>query len=122
MHGMFNTKNVSPQQLSFYTALVLSLPVAIGFYIVSPLWWVAVISLMLTFAGSYLLIQFTLERFIYRKIKLIYKFIYQTKATLREETYYKFVLPQKSIDDVRNDVERWAEQRKEEIEVFRNLL
>ena len=46
-----------------------------------------------------------LERFIYRKIKLIYKFIYKTKATKREETYYKYVLPQKSIDEVREDVE-----------------
>jgi len=60
-----------------------------------------------------------LERFIYRKIKLIYKFIYQTKATRKEETYYKYLLPQKSIDEVRADVEAWAEENKQEIEVLR---
>ncbi len=60
-----------------------------------------------------------LEQFIYRKIKLIYKFIYQTKATRKEETYYKYVLPQKSIDEVREDVEAWAEENKKEIEVLR---
>ena len=30
--------------------------------------------------------------------------------------YYKYVLPQKSMDDVREDVEAWAEQRRKEIE------
>ena len=60
-----------------------------------------------------------MERFIFRKIKLIYKFIYQTKASKREETYYKYILPKKSIDEVRIDVENWAEQRQEEIELLK---
>ena len=41
------------------------------------------------------LVQFTLEKFIYRKIKLIYKFIHQTKATRKEEVYFKYILPKK---------------------------
>ena len=69
--------------------------------------------------GSYLLIAFTLERFIYRKIKLIYKFIYQTKASKKEEVYYQYLLPQKSIDEVREDVEKWAEKQAEEIEILK---
>ena len=50
----------------------------------------------------------------------IYKFIYQTKASKREETYYKYILPQKGIDEVREDVEKWAEQRSAEIELLKN--
>ena len=69
--------------------------------------------------GTYFLISFVLEWFIYRKIKLIYKFIYQTKASKREETYYKYILPQKSIDEVKEDVEQWAEQRSAEIEILK---
>ncbi len=72
----------------------------------------------LIFLGSFGLILFTLQTFIYRKIKLIYKLIYQTKASKREEFYYKNILPQKGIDEVREDVETWAEQRKREIEVL----
>ncbi|HOZ69139.1 MAG TPA: ATP-binding protein, partial [Chitinophagaceae bacterium] len=72
------------------------------------------------FIGGYFLIYFMLERFIYRKIKLIYKFIYKTKATKREETYYKYVLPKKSIDDVREDVEAWAAKNEEELELLRS--
>lgn len=75
-------------------------------------------SLLVIFSGSYALILYTLQKFIYRKIKLIYKFIYQTKASKREEFYYKNILPQKGIDEVRKDVEEWAEQRKAEIEIL----
>lgn len=78
-----------------------------------------VISFTIVFIGSYLLIAFTLERFIYRKIKLIYKFIYSTKASKKEEVYYQYLLPQKSIDEVREDVEIWAEKQAEEIEMLK---
>jgi len=60
-----------------------------------------------------------IQRFVYRKIKIIYKLIYQTKASKREEFYYKNILPQKSIEEVNEDVEEWAVQRKEEIEILR---
>jgi len=117
---MFKTKNLSPQQLSALTATILSFPIALGIYIIRPDWVIAIIALIITFFGSYLLIRFVLESFIYRKIKLIYKFIYQTKATKREETYYKYILPQKGIDEVREDVEKWAEQRSAEIELLKS--
>ncbi len=117
---MLDTKNLSPQQLSLYTATILSVPIAAGYYMMHPVWWIALVVFAIVFAGSFFLIQFTLERFIYRKIKLIYKFIYQTKATKREEIYYKYLLPQKGIDEVRADVEKWAIQQKTEIETLRS--
>jgi len=116
---MLATKNLSPQQLSLYTAVILSAPITLGYFFMHPKWWVALIVFVIIFIGSFLLIRFTLERFIYRKIKLIYKFIHQTKASKREEIYYKYLLPQKSIDEVREDVEKWAAQQKEEIEILK---
>jgi two-component system phosphate regulon sensor histidine kinase PhoR len=115
---MLSAKNLSPQQLSALTALGLSIPIAAGVYWFRPVWWIAAIALVVIFLGCYGLILYTLQTFIYRKIKLIYKFIYQTKASKREEFYYKNLLPQKSIDEVREDVENWAEQRKAEIELL----
>lgn len=117
---MFKAKNLSPTQLSLFTAIILSLPIGLGFLFVTPEWEIAVVATVITFIGSYYLIRFVLEWFIYRKIKLIYKFIYQTKASKREETYYKYILPKKGIDEVRQDVEQWAEQRSAEIEMLRN--
>ena len=115
---MLSQKNLSPQQLSALTALILSLPIAIGIFVFKPVWWIALASFALIFSGSFALISYTLQTFIYRKIKLIYKLIYQTKASKREEFYYKNILPQKGIDEVRADVEAWAEQRKAEIELL----
>ncbi|MGN6617110.1 MAG: sensor histidine kinase [Ilyomonas sp.] len=118
---MFETKNFSPNQLSAFTALILSIPIGLGFYVVSDTLAVAGIAAGITFFGSYLLIRSVLQRFIFRKIKLIYKFIYQTKASKKEEMYYKYILPQKSIDEVREDVEKWAQQKRAEIEALKNL-
>jgi two-component system, OmpR family, phosphate regulon sensor histidine kinase PhoR len=116
---MFPGKNLSPQQLSAITALMLSIPISAGIYFLQQDWKIAFVALLIIFCGSYGLVFFILQDFIYRKIKLIYKLIYQTKASKREEFYYKNILPQKSIDEVREDVESWAKQRKAEIELLK---
>jgi two-component system phosphate regulon sensor histidine kinase PhoR len=116
---MPSTKNLSPRQLSALTAILLALPISAGIYILTGNGIVGAASLLIIFSGSYGLILFTLEKFIYRKIKLIYKLIHQTKATKKEEVYFKYILPQKSIDEVREDVEKWGEKRNEEIELLK---
>ncbi|MEO7394918.1 MAG: HAMP domain-containing sensor histidine kinase [Chitinophagaceae bacterium] len=117
---MFSIKNISPRQLSAFTAMVLAVPLGLLFGYIENSWWMGLVCFSIIFTASYLLISFMLERFIYRKIKLIYKFIYKTKANKREETYYKYVLPQKSIDEVSEDVEAWATKNEEELELLRN--
>lgn len=116
---MPSAKNLSPRQLAAFTAGILSVPIAIGILILTGNWQIGLGSLLVIFVGGYWLILVTMERFIYRKIKLIYKLIYQTKATKKEEMYFKYILPQKSIDEVRADVEEWGERRMHEIELLR---
>lgn len=116
---MLSAKNFSPRQLSALTALIISVPVATGIGLLENSWLAAIISLAIVFTGAYLLVDFIFDQFIYRKIKLIYKIIYRTKASKREEMYYKYILPQKSIDEVRQDVEAWAVEQKKEIEMLR---
>jgi len=115
---MLKTKNFSPVHLSLITAALISIPVATGFYIMGNNWPLAIITLIILFAVCYFLVYYILESFINRKVKLIYKFIYQTKASKKEEMYYKYILPPKGLEEVKEDVEKWAEQRKEEIEVL----
>jgi hypothetical protein len=69
--------------------MVLATPISGGIYLLTDNWKMGLGSLIFIFAGSFGLILFTLETFIYRKIKLIYKFIHQTKATRKEEVYFK---------------------------------
>ena len=92
---------------------------AIAVYIYGEGIIAAIIVFILLILVSYISVYTMIQRFVYRKIKLIYKLIYQTKASKREEFYYKNILPQKSIEEVSEDVQQWASQRKEEIEMLR---
>lgn len=118
--SLLDTKNLSPKTLSYATALVIALAGTVLSLFLRPAWYVVPVYFISLFTASYFLYHFTLQRFIYRKIKLIYKFIYQTKATKKEEFFYEEVLPQKSIDEVNEDVRQWAAQHTQEIEVLRS--
>ena len=115
---MSSAKNLSPRQLAAFTAGILAVPISLGIFALTLNWKAGLGSLVAIFVGGYWLILVTMERFIYRIIKLIYKLIYQTKATKKEEMYFKYILPQKSIDEVRADVEEWGERRNREIEML----
>jgi two-component system phosphate regulon sensor histidine kinase PhoR len=116
---MNTTKNFSPQQLASVSALALSLPVAAFCFFLKPIWWLGLLTFLLVFLAGYGIILYTIQTFVYRKVKLIYKLIYQTKASKREEFYYKNILPQKNIEEVKKDVELWAIQRESEIDTLK---
>ena len=118
--SVLDTKNITPSSLSFFTALIISLINSMLSLLVHPRWYTPILVFAVTFVIIYGIYYYTLTRFIYRKIKLIYKFIYQTKATKKEEIFYKHILPQKSIEQVSEDVQKWALQRKKEIEVLQD--
>ncbi len=109
-------RNLSLRQVSAINAGAISLLVSITGLIVFKTALAALFSFALCFIIAYLLFYYFLEQFIDNRIKLIYKFIYQTKASKREEIYYKYVLPKKSLDQVSEDVQSWAEQKSYEIE------
>jgi len=112
------SKNITPRLLAFSIACIIALSVGlVSLFLVRELYMAGVV-FAFTFALTCFLYYYTVQRFIYRKIKLIYKFIYQTKATKREEFFYNNILPQKSIEEVNADVQQWATQKKEEIETL----
>ncbi|WP_118976410.1 sensor histidine kinase [Taibaiella koreensis] len=115
---VIQSKNTSPAILSFFTALILAAIITVFTLFLRQPWYIDLSAFALTFTVAYTIYFYTLQYFIYRKIKLIYKFIYQTKATKREEFFYQNILPQKSIDEVRKDVERWAIEKRDEIEML----
>jgi len=116
---MIPKKNITPRQI----AIINSAAIATVASAANMLFNRELLESFITFVGlfiiTYALTLLFIQRFIFRKIKLIYKFIHQTKATKREEFYYKHILPQKSMEEVSEDVQKWATQRKEEVEVLR---
>jgi len=117
---MFKQKNLSPKQLAALTALLLASLIALSIFMLFSNAKLCIAYFIVSFIGIYFLMDQILEFFIYRKIKLIYKLISQTKATKRVEAYQKYILPQKGIDDVREDVEAWATQKFKEIQVLQS--
>jgi two-component system phosphate regulon sensor histidine kinase PhoR len=116
---MIPKKNITPRQIAVFNAAAIALVASAAnmLFNLEPL--ESAITFVGLFSITYALTLLFIQRFIFRKIKLIYKFIHQTKATKREEFYYKHILPQKSMEEVSEDVEKWATQRREEVEVLR---
>jgi two-component system phosphate regulon sensor histidine kinase PhoR len=115
---MFETKSPSTNRISFYIAVVAATTVVILLFLFSvnkPLIALSFISILLL---TYFVSKYIIDEYINRKIKLIYKFIYQTKASKREEFYQNKVLPQKNLEEVGEEVLQWADQRKAEMELL----
>lgn len=116
---MFSSKNITDRQTAFFCAVILGVLFAGTIFFFTHNWRVASGTLLATVAFGYLLIHSFLQRFVYNKIKLIYKLINHTKASKKEEIYYKYVLPPTTIAEAEADVARWAQQRNTELEVLR---
>ena len=116
---MFAKKNFSPQQAALVSSLPIALLAAFAVYGYSEMWLPSLVFFCILWLVAYLIIFYTVKRFIYRKIKLIYKLIYQTKASKKEEFYFKNILPQKTVSEVSEDVEVWAIQHKGELELLK---
>lgn len=111
--------NITPRQISLLAAFILSVPESLLVIWATNKWAIGLLSFTIIFSASYWVISTLLEQFINRKIRLIYKFIHKTKTTKKEETYYKYVLPAKTLDEVSKEVEEWANENEKEIELLR---
>lgn len=69
---------------------------------------------------SYFVSRFFLEKFVFRKIKLIYKIIHDSKRSIPSQSE-GFSLNDKSIDRVNEEVEQWAKSTENEIEYLTKL-
>jgi two-component system phosphate regulon sensor histidine kinase PhoR len=115
---MFESKSQSPGRIALLIAAVVSILVIglLSFLSIKNSTSLAIG--LLLFIVIYFFSRYLIEEYINRKIKLIYKFIYQTKASKREEFYQNKVLPQKNIEEVGEEVLQWADQRKAEMELL----
>jgi len=125
---MASFKNLSIRQIISYTTILVWL---VQMIIMFSLWyffevdvdvlWLLVIA-ALTFAVFYFTIGYVLEQLIFRKVKLIYKFISDTKADPKLKKSNKSVtLNSLSIDNVNEDVVDWAERTEKELEDMKSL-
>ncbi|UPT68566.1 MAG: cell wall metabolism sensor histidine kinase WalK [Sphingobacteriales bacterium JAD_PAG50586_3] len=117
----------TPRRFALILALWVSVTVAVVVTITSfvaageAIWWVPVASLTTTFILTYFIAAFAVERFIYDKIKVIYKLIHSQKVKKEDKTKPTVDLDRDIIGEVNNEVAEWANERDKEIEYLRNL-
>ncbi len=104
-------RNLSYKQLSRLMAFSTSLFGAVVVWFFSSTWYYALIAFCIFFIFSYFLLSYLLDRFIHQKIKVIYKLISKEKASMKLDTD-QF---DKTIDEVKEDVEKWAGEKRIEI-------
>lgn len=121
-------KNSTPRQIILYTSSLLALLSLLLFFVLNIFWETGIDLYKLLFIAviifiiSYVVFSYFLERFIYRKIKVIYKYIHELKQS---DSNNKIRLQDDVIQDVENEVSEWANNKKLEIaelkkmEVFR---
>lgn len=102
--------NSSPRNIASLSAFLVALIPTIVAVVLRLNLGVIILYFGVTFGLGYLIIIYLLERFIYRKIKIIYKNIHSSNTEHLNKSR-----SEDSISKVSVDVSNWAEERKEEI-------
>lgn len=109
-------KNPTPGNIAFLSSFVLSLaPAVIHAYLTGQYTYSALVLVGSTI-GGYFIVLFLLERFIYRKIKLIYKSIHRFKTQKLNPEDASPISKDDPIADVSKQVFQWMRSNQREIE------
>lgn len=114
--AVYNSKNITANKIALLNAGLLSLIISIISLLILENKWDVIWIALSTAIVSYFIFLSSLRFFIYRKIKVIYKLIMQTKASKKEEYFYEQIVAEKSIDEVKEEVEKWANIKNIEIQ------
>ena len=120
-------KNPTPQQIAFTVTLYIVVAVfsvmillrLIDYYIY-PVHFLVYLPIVLiaAFLAGYLINVYYLKKYIYRKIKVIYKTIHKHKVAAQEKNK-SIDIRSNIIDEVEKQVAEWAEHQQEEIDKYK---
>jgi two-component system phosphate regulon sensor histidine kinase PhoR len=119
-------KNLTPHTISIYAAIAVAAFGALWYTLATELQggsfrvWVLLLLLFTTFGFAYFLIRTVLEKYIYRRIKLIYKTIRKSKMSTQQKQV-KLESEGDVLDDVEEEVAQWAESQEREINTLKTL-
>ncbi len=118
-------KNPTPQQIALLTSAVISgflllvLTVFRMFGSVDFAWFFLIAAALICFGVSYTVTIFYLRRYIYRKIKLIYKTIHRHKLSAVEKRE-SVDMRSDIVDEVEKEVSDWADTQALEIQQLKD--
>ncbi len=118
-------KNLSPREISIYSSAFIMIAFVFGYLVSSKIHDTfnvfELISLCIySFLISYLTIFFVLQKYIYRRVKLIYKIIQKQKSSFSEDA--EQINPDDDVlKNVQDDVKKWALHQEREIKSLKTL-
>ncbi|HIP49324.1 MAG TPA: sensor histidine kinase [Lutibacter sp.] len=111
-------KNPTPKQIIVITSAILSVGMLLSLILLkitgqltTDYIWLFVLAILL-FVFSYLIFSYFIEKYIYRKIKLIYKYINELKQT---DSIKPLRLQNDVVKNVELEVSKWAMSKRKEI-------
>ena len=114
-------KNSTPREIALLVASLITVPatVLLGLFMwladgAAVDWWVPLLFGPLLFGTSYYVTAHYLRRYIYRKIKLIYKSIHRHKVSIDQKSGVD--MKHNIIEDVEREVADWAKEQQSEID------
>ncbi len=108
------------RELVFINAFVVAISLAlINFYFQRD-WYYLVLTFLITLLICYAVFYYLIERYVYSKIKLIYKLIHNLKLGKDLKDALGEYVSNDPINDVEHEVTEWARDKKIEIEALKN--
>lgn len=105
--------------LVLITALAVGLSIGLVNFHFQGSWYYLLISFGISFVTSFLVFYYLLEKYIYGKIKLIYKLIHNLKLGKDLKEALGEYVSSDPINDVEQEVKEWAGAKKREIELLK---
>lgn len=118
---------ITPKRLALNLAVMLSVMAGVTFLIfevivIKQYFWILVTGAFLVLViVQYLVLRYALERFIYDRIKLVYKAIHKQKLSKDNKKEQITSIHGDIIGKVNEEVENWANDRKEEIDELKKM-
>jgi two-component system phosphate regulon sensor histidine kinase PhoR len=115
-----------PRKLSVFNAIVITiiyvaLSTSLALILPETVWWVFILLGISLYVIVYLMFRYTVEKFIYSKIKIIYKTIHNLKLKKEEKIKKGMPVSGDLIDQAHQEVVEWGEERRKEIEDLKKL-
>ena len=111
-------KNITIRQITILITVIVSVFNVVIIYLFTKWFsflWLLLFLLPVIFL-NFLIVRFFIERYVFRKVKLIYKLIYEAKKDKFAEDISK-----ESLEDVNTKVMEWAETTKKELATLKSL-
>lgn len=118
---------ITPKRLALILAILLSLMAGVIFFIFHDIiinlgnWILLPVIFTILIIFQYLILRYALEKFIYDRIKLVYKAIHKQKLNKDDKKEQIVSIHGDIIGKVNEEVESWANDRKEEIDELRKM-